>query len=320
MAETLLTIQHGDKVFSPPVIDGVQIEWERSGTPGKLTFTVVKVPNAGMDFAEGDLVCFYYDDKRVFMGYVFTKSRDKEHHIKVTCYDQLRYFKNKFSYVFENKRADEIIRSLCGDFGLNLGTVENTKYLIPTIAEENTTAFDICLSALDETLVNAGEMFILYDKAGSITLQNATSMISETLICEDTAENFDYSSSIDEETYNSVVLYYKGEDGTFIPYTASNSDRINAWGTLRYFEEVKVPSVGQAKANQLLELYSRKTRTLSIKNAFGSIDVRGGTLIPVQLNLGDIRTNNYMIVEKVTHKFTQDHYTMDLTLEGAWED
>ena len=40
----------------------------------------------------------------------------------------------------------------------------------------------------------------------------------------------------------------------------------------------------------------------------------------VKLNLGDIITNNYMLVEKVTHKFNNDEYTMDLTLEGAWDE
>ena len=69
----------------------------------------------------------------------------------------------------------------------------------------------------------------------------------------------------------------------------------------------------------MLNLYNKKTRELTIDGAFGDVTVRGGTLIPVKLNLGDINVNNYMLVEKVTHKFNKDHYTMDLTLEGAWE-
>ena len=69
----LLTIQHEGKLFSPPVESGVKITWERTGSPGKLTFTTVKIMNAGMSFSEGDHVCFYYDDKPVFMGYVFSK-------------------------------------------------------------------------------------------------------------------------------------------------------------------------------------------------------------------------------------------------------
>ena len=319
MANMLLTIQHNGVVFSPPVEEGVQIEWERTGSPGKLTFTTIKVLGSGMDFQEGDPVCFYYDNKPVFMGYVFKKTRDREHRIEVTCYDQIRYLKNKYTYVFENKTATQIIKALCKDFNLQTGSMDNTAYVIPAIAEENTAALDITLKVLEETLTNTGNMFVLYDDFGKLQVKNVANMVSTTLIMEDTAENFDYSSSIDDETYNNIVLYYKGEDETIKLFTASSAATIKQWGTLRYFEEVKTPTIGQNKANALLKLYNRKTRELKVSGAFGDITVRGGTLIPVKLDLGDITTNNYMVVEKVTHKFDNDYHTMDLTLEGAWE-
>lgn len=314
----LLTIQHNNSVFSPPILEGVQIEWERKGSPGKLTFTTVKVGDE-MAFQEGDPVCFYYDGKPVFMGYVFTKKRDREHHIEVTCYDQLRYLKNKYTYVFENKTATQIIKALCADFNLYTGSMDNTAYVLPAIAEENTAAMDVMLTVLEETLVNTGNMFVVYDDFGKLTLKNVANMMSDVLICDQTAENFDYSSSIDDETYNSIVLYYKADDGYKV-YHAFDNNNIKQWGTLRYFEEVRNPSIGQNKADSLLKLYNRKTRELKISDAFGSTDVRGGTLIPVVLDLGDISTSNYMLVEKVTHKFNKDQYTMDLTLEGAWSD
>lgn len=319
MGKMKLTIQHGNRVFEPPVESGVKIEWERTGSPGKLTFTTVKVTNGDMSFGEGDQVCFYYDGKLMFVGYVFTKKRDKEHRIEVTCYDQIRYLKNKFSYVFEKKTAGQIIQALAQDFNLKTGVIENTGYVIPSIAEENISALDISLEVIEDTLLNTGNMFVLYDDCGKLTLKNVANMVTDQLICESTAENFDYSSSIDDETYNSVVLYYKNDDNVYQVYTASNKSKIQEWGTLRYFEEVKSPTVAQNKANALLKLYCRKTRELTIKGAFGNTSVRGGTLIPVKLNLGDIITNNYMMVEKVTHTFESDHYTMDLTLEGAWE-
>jgi hypothetical protein len=274
-------------------------------------------PNMG--FSEGDAVCFYYEDKPVFMGYVFTKKRDREHRIEVTCYDQIRYLKNKYTYLFENKTATQIIQALCKDFNLHTGEMDNTAYVIPAIAEENISALDICLDVIEETLLNTGNMFVLYDDFGKLCLKNAANMVSSTLIMENTAENFDYSSSIDDETYNSVVLYYKEDDEKIQIYTASNPTRISQWGTLRYFEEVKSPTMGKNKVNQLLNLYCKKTRELKVTGAFGDVTVRGGTLIPVQLNLGDIITNNHMLVEKVTHIFENDHYTMDLTLGGAWE-
>lgn len=317
MANIKLTIQHGTTLMEPPVEEGIQIEWERTGSPGKLTFTTVVVD--GMNFGEGDPVRFYYDNKLVFVGYVFTKKRDREHRVEVTCYDQIRYLKNKYTYVFENKTATQIIKALCADFGLNTGSMDNTAYVIPAIAEENIAALDIVLDVLEETLLNTGNMFVLYDDAGQLKVKNCANMISTTLIMEDTAENFDYSSSIDDETYNNIVLYYKDDDNNIQLFTASSPSKIKSWGLLRYFEEVKNPTIGQNKANSLLKLYNKKTRELKVSGAFGDISVRGGTLIPVKLNLGDIVTNNFMMVEKVTHKFDKDHYTMDLTLEGAWE-
>lgn len=317
MATLRLTIQHNNILYEPPVEEGVQIEWERSGTPGKLTFTTLKVN--GLNFSEGDQVCFYYNNKKVFVGYVFSKKRDREHHIKVTCYDQLRYLKNKYTYVFEKKTATQIIKALCADFGLKLGGLDNTAYVIPAIAEENKSALDIILDVLEETLLNTGNMFVLYDEAGNIRVRNVANMMSTTLIYEDSAENFDYSSSIDDETYNNIVLYYKGENDNIQLFTASSQSNIKQWGLLRYFEEVDTPTIGQNKANALLKLYNKKTRELKVSGAFGDISVRGGTLIPVKLNLGDITTNNFMLVEKVTHKFDKDHHTMDLTLEGGWE-
>ena len=264
-------------------------------------------------------MCFSYKGKQIFMGYVFTKKRDREHHIEVTCYDQLRYLKNKYTYVFENKTATQIVKALCNDFNLYLGEFDNTNYIIPFLGEENKSAFDIMLGALDETLVNTGHMYTLYDDFGKLYLKNSANMISSTLIMESTAENFDYTSSIDTETYNSIVLYYKDDDNKITTYTASSPNRISQWGTLRYFEEVKNKTTAQNKANSLLRLYNKKTRELKVNGAFGDVTVRGGTLIPVRLDLGDISTNNYMLVQKVTHNFEQDYYTMDLTLEGAWE-
>lgn len=215
-----LTIEHNGTVFEPPVKDEVKIEWDRHGSPGKLTFTTVKVKTGGMSFSEGDKVIFYYNDNPIFVGYVFTKKRDKQHHIQVTCYDQLRYFKNKFSYGFTNKTATQIIKQLCEDFELNVGTLDDSKYVIPTLFQENKEAWDVVLSATEETLANNGNMFVLYDDAGKITYKNCANMVSDIVITDTTAENFDYSSSIDEETYNSVVLYYKPENAEGYVYEA----------------------------------------------------------------------------------------------------
>ena len=86
---------------------------------------------------------------------------------------------------------------------------------------------------------------------------------------------------------------------------------------LQYFENIRETTNAKAKANALLELYNRKTRTLSIANALGDARVRGGTGVGIILNLGDQLVQNYMLVEKVKHVFYENEHRMDLTLRGG---
>ncbi len=103
-------------------------------------------------------------------------------------------------------------------------------------------------------------------------------------------------------------------------FHAESPKNIQRWGTLRYFQSVDNPSIGADMAKKLLQIYNRKKRSLKVTDCFGDSTVRAGTLIPVQLDIGDQYINNYMMVEKVTHKFSNGGHTMDLTLEGVWED
>ena len=138
------------------------------------------------------------------------------------------------------------------------------------------------------------------------------------LINAETGENFDYESSIDDQTYNKIKLVFNNEkSGKRELYVTQDGAKINQWGVLQYFEEVQTQTGAQAKANALLKLYEQKTRKLTIKNAFGDVRVRAGTSLVVSLNLGDIITNNFMVVEKVQHIFKDNEHLMDLTLIGG---
>lgn len=216
-----MAIKHNGETFIPCVEDGVQIETDRHGSAGKMTFTTMAVKS----FLEGDPVAFYYDNKCIFKGYVFTKKRNKSlPKITVTAYDQLRYLKNKFSYVFVNKKASDIVKSLCEDFNLEIGTIEDSKYVVEAIAEENKAAIDIIMTATQETLANTGQMFVLYDDAGKVCYRNVLNLKVDTILDKDTAQDLDYQTSIDEETYNRVVLYYKPKSNSGSNATFSSMD------------------------------------------------------------------------------------------------
>jgi len=310
-----LIIHNGDSMYAPLVEEGITLEWQRKGVPGKLEFAVYKDEN--ISFQEGDPVRFTVDGHNTFYGYIFTKKRNKDNLIKVTAYDQLRYLKNKDTYIYKDKTATELIKMIAEDFKLYIGVLEDTGYKLSR-KEDNKTLFDIIQDALDETVKGSGKLYVLYDNFGKLTLQNIQNMKLDLLICEDTAEDYDYTSSIDTNTYNQVKLTYENEEtGNKDVYIAKDSSSINRWGLLQYLDTLQDGENGRAKADALLSLYNKKTRNLDIKGAFGDIRVRAGCSLPIILNIGDIAVQNYMIVDKVKHKFDLNNHTMDLTLIGG---
>ena len=159
---------------------------------------------------------------------------------------------------------------------------------------------------------------ILHDDFGKLCLKNIERMKVGIVIDEETGENFDYSSSIDNDTYNQIKLTYDNKKtGKREVYIAKDTAHINEWGVLQHYDTIDENTNGQAKADALLKLYNQKTRKLEIKNAIGDIRVRGGSLVIVKMNLGDVKLQNFMLVEKAKHTLKNNEHLMNLTLRGG---
>lgn len=229
MIELLIANETGSQVYQPAVEEGIEWTTQRSGTPGKLTFKVLK--DDIMDFTEGSAVRLKDGDDKIFYGFIFTQSRQKDQIITITAYDQLRYLQNKDTKIYEGKTATQFIRMLGADYTLNIGTMENTGYVITSRVEENTSLFDMIGNALDLTLANTGKMFVLYDDFGKLTLKSLDNMrvgSGDTflMIDEESGEDFEYKSSIDSDTYNKIKLTYDNEDTGAREYISPNLGRI----------------------------------------------------------------------------------------------
>ena len=319
--ELLIGNEIGTKVYQPAVQEGIEWSTERKSSPGKLVFKVLR--DDVLDISEGSPVRMKVDGDNVFFGFVFKQQRSKDQIITVTAYDQLRYLKNKDTKVYEGKTAAQFVKMLADDYSLNVGSLEDTGYVIESRVEENTSLFEMIANALDLTLTNTGSMYVLYDDFGKLTLKSLASMYVGTpgaylMIDEETGQNFDYTSSIDEDTYNKIKLTYDNEDtGYRDVYIAQDSSNINKWGILQYFDTLQKGENGQAKADALLKLYNKKTRNLKITNAFGDNRVRAGSMVVINLDLGDMKLKNWMLVEKCKHTYKEGEHWMDLTLRGG---
>ena len=258
----------------------------RTGSPGTFTFTVNA--NGGLSFTEGDIVRFSVDGQMQFYGWVFTKSKDRWGVIEVTCRDRLRYFKANASY----------------------------GYAIPSVVEEDQSCLDIIGSAVQQTLLNTGDIYVFYDDGNGVALQKPEDMISNVLIGDKSLLlDYTYKTDIDEQTYNSIKLARPNEDtGRADVFIAQDSNTIGRWGFLQMYQTIDgAVNDAQAKAQAAasLKYYNRRMRTLKV-SSLGVPGLRAGQMVLMKVqNLGDINLDQYVLLEKVTHTWENDVHTMD---------
>jgi len=311
-----ILIEHGEKIYEPMVLDGAELSLERRGVCGKLSFRILKTKD--MDLSCGDCVRLISDKANVFYGFVFTMKTTEKDEIEIVAYDQLRYLKNQDTYCYTDT-ASNLIKKIAKDFQLNVGEIEDTKYTIPYRIEDGSSLFDIIQEALDITLENTGNMYVLYDSFGKLTLKNISDLKVESIVKEDTAQSYEYTIDIDKTTANKVTLYFDNEaTGQRDIFISQSGENINRWGVLQRYESIEAGENGRDKANKLLQIYNKESRSLHVNNVTGNIAVIGGSLIPCVLNLdNNTQINSYMMVESVKHIFKDGSHFMDLTLKGS---
>lgn len=289
---------------------------ERTGSPGKLTFTIIK--SGTLSFREGNVVSFYVDGQLQFYGWVFTKSKDRWGKIDVTCYDRLRYLKANASYAFYGQTVGQIIQQIAGDLQVDVGNIADTGYQIPSLIEEDQSCLDIIESAVQQTLLNTGNIYVFYDNGNGLSLTQPRDMISNVVIGDKSLlTDYTYKTDIDEQTYNSVKLAHPNEEtGRADVYVAEDTYTIGQWGLLQLYQTVDGDvndAQMQAQAEATLQYYNRQMRTLSVES-LGVPGLRAGQMVLMKVQgLGDINLDQYVLLEKVTHTWKNDVHTMSFT-------
>lgn len=321
MNKCTIQILCGGRIQEPAVVGAITLERTRGCEPSKLVFTCIKDRDIygdvqvkdGLSFSEGSQVILRYNDVEMFFGYVFEKQRNKDHHIEVTCYDTLRYFKNKENYVFTGITLDEIVKRIAEDMGYPIGSITKSNYVIPKFIKTDSTMLDIINEAVGLTLIGSSTRYLIYDDYGKLCLKSQEEMQLDLYIDKDTLEDFNYTTSIDSNTYNQIVV--KCGDGKE-PYILNDKNSQERWGLLQMVIDADGCVNPMESAKLRLDCHNMVSRSFEVTNAFGDVRVRGGSGIYVdQSMMGDLpQETKKMWVERVTHKFDNGEHFMDLTL------
>ncbi|RKN85865.1 XkdQ/YqbQ family protein [Paenibacillus ginsengarvi] len=312
------------------IVTELSYQTSRWGKASVLEFTILSGgpgiwnENVGFTFQMGDIVSVRTDaGEAVFYGFIFTIESGSGEETKFTAYDQLRYLMNNYGYVLADVTATQVVQQIAADFQLSIGNLADTKYVIPTLVEDNQKLMDIICKALTLTVHSTGELYVLYDDFGSLTLQDTRDRALD-IVLGDTSLLYDFTikRSIDDSA-NSIILYRQNkETGKREAYPRTDDDRIRSWGLLQLYEELNDEKMNKAQIEErlttMLALKSRAMSTFQI-NAIGDIRVRAGVYI--WINIAEIGVNlRPFLVNECKHSFSGNEHTMRLELEGVLND
>ncbi len=312
--EVRIDVMNGSAGASPALVESAVWTTERRGAPGKLTFTAAQ--DGKLVLEEGSAVRLTAGGKALFYGYIFTVSGTRGATVSVTAYDQTRYLLSRDTYVFQAATASGIIRMIAEDYGLRMGEIADTGYVIPARVLDGKTLLDMMEDALELTLANTRKLYCLYDDAGALTLSREEDMKVGLLLDAAGAEDLEWSSSIDRETYDVVKLVHE-ENGKRDVFVARDPKAEARWGSLQYFESVQSAENARAKAQELLKLYDARSQSLTVRNAAGDLRVRAGSLVAARLRAGGRDFAGWMLVDSCEHRFSNGRHVMKLKLRGA---
>lgn len=302
------------------LIEEVTWKTKRKGNPSSLEIKLLE--DNQVTIGNGNVITFKVNNNNVFFGYVFKNSGDDSSEIKITAYDQIKYLMYNDVYVGVNKKASDIVTEIFKKLKLELGTIEDTGYAIPTMQEDDKKYLDIIYSALDKTLVANTKMFVLYDDYGYLNLKDINNMRQEIVISDDSnLGSYDWESSI-EESYNCIKFVRDNEEtkGRDV-YIAQDSQSIADWGKLQLFKKVD-SKLNKAQIEEMvtgnLKFKNRETKKLKLKDVLGAeisldLKLRGGAGVYVQIKKSNI--SQYYLIEEATHKFSKNEHTMDFDLK-----
>lgn len=301
------------------VVTELSYKTSRIGKASSLEFTLLDsgiYQDKKFKYQNGDIVQFTDGENKVFMGYIFKFEMGMNGEAKILAYDQIRYLQAKHTYVLTNVTATQIIQRIAKDFGLKVGKLADSKYKIPNFLQDDQTLIDMICSSLDTTLIKYRTNLVFYDDFGKLTLQNINDIVYGYVIGEGSLmTDYTYSKSIDDDTYNHIVLYKDNEkSGKRETYVIKDSSRIKKWGMLQLYQSVD-EDMNKAQINdmltRLITAKNRETRTLKIE-AIGDFKLRAGMYANIFIPIYGI--NKLFLVDECSHKVSGSLHTMSLEL------
>lgn len=315
---------HSDKEYADisQIVTSVQWTGENATIHRTAEITLqntANFKNRHVTIEEGKWVIFSFKGKEMLRGMIIATNMNSQGIASFTVVDNAWYLvKNSDVRIYRSKRADQIVRETCISFGINIGSLANTGFVLSKMAyPEGESLRNIFIQAITETSRKNKRKFSFKSVKGKLSLYERKTQITQWNI-EDgiTLTEASTSRSI-EELYNSVKIIANTQDGAQVIGKFKNGSSISKYGLMQTVETYEgdnpTTSALNAQASTLVGLKSGVVKTLTTGSVIGQATAISGSSIYCYNKLTGLIGGYYIVND--SHMFDSNgNHSMSLTL------
>jgi len=258
--------------------------------------------------------------EELFQGIIFGYDIDDRGQETITAYDANHYLtKVSDSFRFDNKKASDIVKYLCKRFGIKMGKISDTGYVIPKLILRDKTLWNVIIIALTETWQKNKRQFSLQSKGGVLNLVERKEQLTRMYI-EDGRNLIGATYSTNMDDVKTQVSLTGGDEEKPIHAFAVDTNAKNVYGTMQHYEhvsEVTDTKKLQALAKSMLPRINKPEQEFDVES-LGIMNVISGSSILVRESMTQISGAFYVVSD--THNFQPDGFhTMSLKLSRTFD-
>ena len=316
----ILVVKQGAAYDMSQLVSKIRWSGRRGSAARRLEVTFIDDDGPGRDrtglnVEEGNSVIFYWKDEELFRGMFVKQNQSRRKTLPAKAYDVgLRLANNFDTFCYTDKTASEIFRDVCNRFGIPIGQVADTRYVISELPKPMTTAWDVITDALAITYAATGVRYYPVVEREAVSLIERRQNILQWVI-ETGVNLIDYTRVKTIEHIKTRIILLSSEGDVLA--TAENAELKQRLGTFQMIKRVDDDmNAGQLSqlVNTTLEKNNQDTQYLTV-TAKGLADVITGRGVFVSIKPLDVSRSYY--VERDIHTFDRQAHTMDLELVPA---
>ena len=256
----------------------------------------------------GDKVEFYVDEDKLFTGKVFSVEVSGQSQIKTfSCFDNSIYLnKNYFVKNFNKKKPSQILKEICGELKLEVGTVPKD-VVDCTYPAVNRSGYQIILNAYTIQHRKDKKIYSIVSNDGKIEVIEQGALADVLLHSEQDIKSSRYGEDI-EKMVNQIVIYKTEKEKQQIVDKVENKEDKEKYGL---FQKVMQYDKDRDNINNAKEMLKSVEKT-------GNITCLGNVLIQSGYSIGihEPHTNlvGSFLVKNDTHIWENDVYYCDVEL------